>query len=323
MKLFYFNIATGNFGDDMNTWFWEDIFPEYHSIEPDRLMFGIGSLIGAHLLTGHEKVLVMGSGSGYGYVPDLSSGMIDFGWVRGPMTAQRLGLDPQLAITDPAIMTPSLNQFQGISVIPGKTVFIPHVGTDQIALNWTHISASSNTTYVSPTWDAQTVIREIASAERVITESLHGAIIADAFRVPWTAIAISPYFNMFKWQDWGQSMELEIDVVPSLRTPKAILRSMQNLRRGLRVAGGFLRSQQLHADGTKEKSFGPVKTGVEVTDKKRLRTAVVMFSGILENMIINDISSAQKKPPNLSTIETLSARQSQITERLQKIKTLY
>jgi succinoglycan biosynthesis protein ExoV len=94
MKFSYFEVEGGNFGDDMNKWFWDEIFPQYREIAPDHTMFGIGSLLGTHLLSGDEKVMIMGSRGGYGSVPNLSSGLIEFGWVRGPMTAEKLGIRP-------------------------------------------------------------------------------------------------------------------------------------------------------------------------------------------------------------------------------------
>src|SRR5439155_10040399 len=41
-------------------------------------------------------------------------------------------------------------------------------------------------------------------------ESLHGAIVADALRVPWVPLRIrrNPHTSPFKWEDWCSSMEL-------------------------------------------------------------------------------------------------------------------
>jgi hypothetical protein len=38
---------------------------------------------------------------------------------------------------------------------------------------------------------------------------MHGAIIADTFRVPWVPISTRPSINTFKWLDWSESMGLE------------------------------------------------------------------------------------------------------------------
>lgn len=81
--------------------------------------------------------------------------------------------------------------------------------------------AGSGIIALSPTGDARTVIRRIAGARRVIAESLHAAIVADAFRVPWQAVQFTRRFNHFKWRDWGYSVEMEPPVrslVPDLQT---------------------------------------------------------------------------------------------------------
>jgi len=46
---------------------------------------------------------------------------------------------------------------------------------------------------------------------------MHGAIVADAFRVPWKATRQVSNFNDFKWSDWTQSVGVEarIENLPS------------------------------------------------------------------------------------------------------------
>ena len=43
---------------------------------------------------------------------------------------------------------------------------------------------------------------------------MHAAILADAFRVPWIPVSISGTFNGAKWQDWGQSLGMQVDIRP-------------------------------------------------------------------------------------------------------------
>ena len=50
--------------------------------------------------------------------------------------------------------------------------------------------------------------RMIAAADLVIAESMHAAILADAFRVPWVAVTTSDAINSFKWNDFVQSLGL-------------------------------------------------------------------------------------------------------------------
>lgn len=38
---------------------------------------------------------------------------------------------------------------------------------------------------------------------------MHGAIVADTYRIPWIPIKLYPYINEFKWNDWALSLNIE------------------------------------------------------------------------------------------------------------------
>jgi succinoglycan biosynthesis protein ExoV len=52
------------------------------------------------------------------------------------------------------------------------------------------------------------VIRKIAGATKVIAESMHAGIIADAFRVPWVPVLLSREVAPFKWVDWASTLRM-------------------------------------------------------------------------------------------------------------------
>jgi succinoglycan biosynthesis protein ExoV len=49
----------------------------------------------------------------------------------------------------------------------------------------------------------------IAETEVIITEAMHGAIIADAFRIPWIPVRTHQEILDFKWKDWTSSVCVE------------------------------------------------------------------------------------------------------------------
>jgi hypothetical protein len=69
---------------------------------------------------------VAGSGyGGYSAPPDVRDGNWNILWLRGPVTAQRLGVDPGLAICDAAIL---LRAIELPAPCPASTgiAFMPH-----------------------------------------------------------------------------------------------------------------------------------------------------------------------------------------------------
>ena len=102
MKLYYSVSSAGNFGDDMNEWFWDALLPGWRDAEPDVTLFGIGTILGKRSLDAHGRVLVCGSGAGYGATEGIDHRKIDISWVRGPRTATLIGAEASLAITEMA-----------------------------------------------------------------------------------------------------------------------------------------------------------------------------------------------------------------------------
>jgi succinoglycan biosynthesis protein ExoV len=281
MKLFFCRIPDGNFGDDLNPYLWPRLLPgafdgtaEYrpkdnHAIDlanpDDELFVGIGTLIRRELPTTATKH-VFGSGFGYGAPPE------DANWhyhcVRGPLTAERLGLAPATAITDPAVLVrllprPAAHKRHRVS-------FIPHW---EMALSgdWRAVCRLAGIHYIDPRGTPETVIAEIAATEMLITEALHGAIVADALRVPWLPVSSKHTILDFKWKDWCGSVELPYApaAVPTFWRPRPHIGGLINGAKRVQAAAtlAYLMTTgqaQLSADGVLENR---VTRLVEVLDR--------------------------------------------------------
>jgi len=171
--------------------------------DPDTLFLGIGTLLG-HRLPPTARKIVFGSGAGYGPTP-----VPDDTWtihcVRGPLTAQVMGLSPELAITDPAILLAVIPQPQarpatGIS-------FMPHHDSKRRG-DWAAVCALAGIRYIDPAGGVQATIDAIRASRLVIAEAMHAAIVADAFRVPWIPVVCYEHILAFKWEDWCLSLGL-------------------------------------------------------------------------------------------------------------------
>ncbi len=222
MHLFFFRAPEGNFGDDLNHWIWDDLLPGRQSVAPETHLIGVGTILTDSISYPPGRKLVLGSGCGYGNLPKLDDSF-DVRAVRGPLTAKRLGLRSEKAICDAAMLLPTLKRFSESPIKKSDgIVFVPHYKSLGL-VDWEAVCHSVGVVYQSPSDDAEGVIRKIAGADRVIAESLHAAIIADAFGVPWKAVSIGGGFNTFKWSDWSASLNMgEVDIFPFFNSVRQI-----------------------------------------------------------------------------------------------------
>jgi succinoglycan biosynthesis protein ExoV len=198
----------GNFGDELNRWLWADLLADVLNKAGDDVLFvGIGTVLDRNLPPARVTV-VFGTGTGYTPAPPdittFSSRWRIYG-VRGPLTARVLNFEKRMAMTDPAILLATLTDFAGLE--RRGVIFIPHWKSVRYG-DWQGICRTLGIEFVDPCQDSKAVVRRIASAERVIAESMHAAIIADAFRVPWVPVALSREISPFKWVDWASSLEV-------------------------------------------------------------------------------------------------------------------
>lgn len=204
MQPYHWESHHGNFGDDLNLWLWDFLLPGFRDVHPDVLLVGVGTVLNPVLLPADRKKLVIGSGYGYGEPPNITTPDWDVRCVRGPLTAAKLGLPADMGITDPAVMIADMPEFQNLPKIHKKT-FIPHWESAEFGM-WPAVCEPVGLTYLDPRGEAKAVIRHIAQSELIVAESMHGAILADAFRVPWIAVSTSRAINNFKWSDWASSV---------------------------------------------------------------------------------------------------------------------
>jgi succinoglycan biosynthesis protein ExoV len=198
-----------NFGDDINPWFLPRMFkPEL--IESERTcLVGIGTILNddnAAQIAHFDRKVVFTSGVGYGDVNSLYDSTWDFVCVRGPRSAELLGLASDLGICDGAILLSDLYPAKPTSERDG-IVFIPHVRTGVVCgEGLKRICRDLSIGYLTPDVPFETFIETIRSARMVVTEAMHGAIMADTLRTPWVPVEFL-FHHKFKWQDWFDSIE--------------------------------------------------------------------------------------------------------------------
>jgi len=212
MKLVFFRGKVPNFGDELNLHVWPALMPKGFLDEDESELFvGIGSIIGDHLPAQSRK-FVMGSGyAGYMGLPDVHDGSWDIRFVRGPNTAKTLNIAPDLSICDSAILLRAMDLPP-----PDKSVgvaFMPHYESLERG-NWAEACRQAGITLIDATEPVEKVLSQIQGARLLITEAMHGAIVADALRTPW--IGALPIYGGHhkKWLDWAGALDLDVRLNP-------------------------------------------------------------------------------------------------------------
>ena len=205
MKLYYHRNKNGipNFGDDLNPWLWPRLLADELDDDPNTMFLGIGTLLNDRLPPAPARV-VFGTGFGIGGPPTITPEWTFYA-VRGPISAKKLGLPPEYAVTDPAILVshfvPETNGPRRFSFS-----FMPHYRNASPA--WQRACERVGFGYIDPRQPLENVLAAVQATEVVLAEAMHGAIIADTLRVPWIPIRSRDKILRLKWEDWCASIEV-------------------------------------------------------------------------------------------------------------------
>jgi succinoglycan biosynthesis protein ExoV len=293
--LYYCKTPDGNFGDDLNLWLWPRLAPEVCDEQDSTLFVGIGTILGHHI---PRKPVKMVFGAGCGKPGPLPK--IDDRWkiycVRGPLTAARLGLDPALALVDPAIL---VRRFLDHPSRPKYPVsFMPHLQSMPHA-DWEELCARIGFHCIDPRAGVERVLRELQETELLLAEAMHGAIVADALRVPWIPVRMYSRFAEFKWQDWSQSIRvpLKLTDVPPIyaQPPKGWKRLDYVVKKGLAHAGVGRKNWK--------------RLGIRSSTQDEIHQSLEVLRRVPE-----------KQPPCLSNDKFLSQLEARLLEKLSRLR---
>lgn len=237
MKLHYWRAPKGNVGDDLNAWLWPRVFsPGFFDTGHERIFFGIGSILDARVETGAARSVVFGAGLRRAgrYRPDPAR--VDIRFVRGPLSVAalaRAGMPGLRHIADPAILTPRFLP-RHTEAVPGRIGFVPYFDTPVPAAE--AIARSLGLELIPATLEVEDFVTRLQGCERVVTEAMHGAILADAYRVPWAACRLYSGItegrtSLFKWADWCGALDLNPTIPGTL--PQVALWAPGQVRRRL------------------------------------------------------------------------------------------
>jgi len=198
----FWHLGSPNFGDDLNPELLAQLLgqPVWRNKKQNAPhILGVGSI----LERANQHSIVMGSG----FISAKSELAVNPKLVlaaRGHLTKEKLGLNEEVLLGDPAVIIPSL---LGISHMPTwEVAIVPHVDSFQLYLkNFGHLCK-----IIDPSRSVRQVVSDIASAKVILSQSLHGLVMADAMRIP--NIWITPHQKMlggeFKFHDYYSTTSL-------------------------------------------------------------------------------------------------------------------
>ncbi|MCB9201629.1 MAG: polysaccharide pyruvyl transferase family protein [Flavobacteriales bacterium] len=212
MDLIYYKDEKGNFGDDLNPYIFYNLLGDFNSYPEDIDFIGIGSILDEKFLCNkirpNSKKIIFGSGVREFHFKIDNRKNYDIQFVRGPISAKVIGNVDY--ITDSAYLLKLLDKTQifekkyELSYIP----YFKHVNL----FNWDLFEKLTNIHVILPHKPIDIVIDEIKKSKKIISTAMHGAIVADIYRIPWvrgrmnTNIVESHLTTELKWYDWYNSI---------------------------------------------------------------------------------------------------------------------
>lgn len=220
MQYIYFKDPNGNFGDDLNGWLWPKIFGEADLSSCDTSFLGIGSILfnNHKIITnlGESRKIVFGTGVRPTYDAFLYDSSWDVRFLRGPLSASKFNNEFK-HITDAAYALRFVDKFDEIKNTDKKyeVSLMPYFKSIKY-FDWKSICDKLGFNYISPLSEngVEYTLTEIAASKCIITEAMHGAILADVLRVPWSRYVLTTPFtegamvSEFKWMDWLMSVDI-------------------------------------------------------------------------------------------------------------------
>ena len=203
LSLFYWKPKRfTNFGDALSKHIVERIVGKpvsFRSAANEKTLLAIGSIIRA---ANHNDV-IWGSGiSGKSLDTSLYSFKhLDIRAVRGPLTKKFIEKNFQITCPevygDPALLLPYLfPEFQKPVHAKYDYIIIPHYSEKKLFSKGLH----KNVVHPTQTWEE--VVSAILNSKLVISSSLHGIVVAEAFGIPARLLRATTNEPMFKYTDY-------------------------------------------------------------------------------------------------------------------------
>ena len=275
------------------------------------MFIGIGSTIGEAPADASRKIVC-----GAGYVPyyhkapNLQEGQWDVAFVRGPITAKRLNLAPELAIGDAGTLVRT--QINTARKSGERISFMPHWESME-AGNWEEVCHEAGIHLIDPRKPVVKVIDELLSSKLLVTEAMHGAIVADAFRIPWVPVLPLNAVHREKWYDWAATLDLKL--TPRRLWPSQLSELNFNMLRAKDGANAPFFTGEEHAAPS-----STLRKAKRFVESSRIGT---FANEKLLDMAAYRLNQLAKAPAMLSSERAIDRVTERMMEKVQGLRTAY
>ncbi|MFM6930165.1 MAG: polysaccharide pyruvyl transferase family protein [Bdellovibrio sp.] len=188
------------------------IFAEVAS--PRRLL-----AIGSVLHYAQDNSVIWGSGlNGSVFESSHSYRSLDVRSVRGPITRaflKKRGVEAPEVYGDPGLLIKVLTGDRFGRQKSSKVGVVPHF-SDLSRPDIMRLKGSENVLVIDPYRSWNTVVDQIASCDFVVSSSLHGLVVADAFEIPSIYVRLSEREGVLKYEDYYAGTDRELSFASTI-----------------------------------------------------------------------------------------------------------
>lgn len=220
----------GNFGDELSLVILEFLFKKYfisdinlsinNSNSRKNNIVLIGSLIG-WANNHYDNIYILGSGIRTEEDKINKNTKMTIYSVRGPLTKkylEKFNYSVNDVYGDPALLLPKFYNPNKIDLCKDKIGIVGHI-TNYHKYN----NISSNFIMINPTWNWKKVVDYICSCDLILSSSLHGLILADAYNIPNIWLNEFPlHEGDFKFKDYFLSQNRNYENINNINDYKNI-----------------------------------------------------------------------------------------------------
>ncbi|MGG7566159.1 hypothetical protein ACQ5SO_08365 [Rhodovulum sp. DZ06] len=211
----------------INRWLWPRLMPELCAPHGGTLFLGCGPALSAHnpALEHHPRIIVFGAGASDPLdLPDFTAADWDLRFLRGPETAEALGLRGEHWLCDPAALTADAlpgplrrRRWAG----PRRVAFMPGPLMAEGAAQ--RLAAAAGLHMIQTEGRMESWLHQLLDCDALICAEPAAAAAADSLGIPWRPLSVSRDGEKdarleFEWRDWTRAMDL-FSVALSLRPP--------------------------------------------------------------------------------------------------------